>query len=160
MTSQDGPEVVVIPTPGLGNSTYLVATGDQAVAIDVPRDAWRIRAAAEARGWHITHALETHVHNDYLSGARELATTDDTVIVAPGRGGYAYAHQPADEGFEVGLGDVGLVARATAGHTPEHLSWELQHGTGAPKALFSGGSLLIGGVGRTDLLGRGPGPPH
>jgi rhodanese-related sulfurtransferase len=58
------------------------------------------------------------------------------------------------EGFELDLGDGGLVARATPGHTPEHLSWELQDGAGAPSALFSGGSLLIGGVGRTDLLGR------
>jgi glyoxylase-like metal-dependent hydrolase (beta-lactamase superfamily II)/rhodanese-related sulfurtransferase len=148
------PEVVVIPTPGLGNSTYLVGAQGHAIAIDVPRDAWRIRDVAEARGWHIDHALETHVHNDYLSGARELAADGGTTIVAPGRGGYAFAHQAAGEGDEVDLGEGGLVARATPGHTPEHLSWELQDGSGAPSAIFSGGSLLIGGVGRTDLLGR------
>ena len=154
MTERFGHEVVIIPTPGLGNSSYLVANHDQAVAIDVTRDAWRIRDAARERGWRITHALETHVHNDYLSGARELAAIDGTRIVAPGRGGYAYAHLGADEGTELDLGAGGLVARATPGHTPEHISWELQDGSGAPVALFSGGSLLIGGVGRTDLLGR------
>ncbi len=148
------PEVAVIPTPGLGNSTYLVAVGDSAVAIDVPRDAWRIGEAAARRGWRITHALETHVHNDYLSGARELASTHDARIVAPGRGGYGFSYQAADDGYEVDLVGAGLVARATPGHTPEHISWELQDGDGTPTALFSGGSLLIGGVGRTDLLGR------
>ncbi len=146
--------MVVIPTPGLGNSSYLVGAGQQAVAIDVPRDAWRLRDVAEARGWRITHALETHVHNDYLSGARELAADGGATVVAPADGGYAFAHRPAGEGLELDLGDGGLVARATPGHTPEHLSWELQDGAGHPTALFSGGSLLIGGVGRTDLLGR------
>lgn len=148
------PQVVVIPTPGLGNSTYLVGTGDEAVAIDVPRDAWRIAEIAADHGWRITHALETHVHNDYLSGARELEAAHGTSIVVSGRGEYAFGHVPADEGFEVPAGGGGLVARATPGHTPEHLSWELQDGAGRPTALFSGGSLLIGGVGRTDLLGR------
>lgn len=150
----NAPEVVVIPTPGLGNSTYLVGEGDGAVAIDVPRDGWRIAEIAQEHGWHITHALETHVHNDYLSGARELEATHGTRIVAPGRGDYAFGHIGADEGYELEVGGGGLVARATPGHTPEHLAWELQDGRGAPTALFSGGSLLIGGVGRTDLLGR------
>ena len=147
------PEVVVIPTPGLGNSSYLVAVDGRAVAIDVPRDAWRIHDAAEQRGWRITHVLETHVHNDYLSGALELAASHGATIVAPVEGGYDFGSQPAREGFELDLGGAGLVARATPGHTPEHLSWELQDGGGRPTTLFSGGSLLIGGVGRTDLLG-------
>jgi len=74
------PDVVVIPTPGLGNSTYLVAVDGRAAAIDVPRDAWRIHDVAEQRGWRITHVLETHVHNDYLSGALELAASDEATI--------------------------------------------------------------------------------
>ena len=99
------PEVVVIPTPGLGNSSYLVGAGEQAVAIDVRRDAWRVRDAAEERGWRITYVLETHVHNDYLSGALELAAHGGTTVVAPADGGYAFAHHPAGEGFELDLGD-------------------------------------------------------
>jgi len=148
------PEIVVIPTPGLGNSTYLVGRGDRAVAIDVPRDCWRVRQAAETHGWRVTHALETHVHNDYLSGAHDLAEQHGARVVAPAGGGYGFDHLPAGEGFELDLGGGGLVARATPGHTPEHISWELQDGDGRPTVLFSGGSLLIGGVGRTDLLGR------
>jgi hydroxyacylglutathione hydrolase len=74
--------------------------------------------------------------------------------VAPADGGYEFSHQAAGEGFEFDLDDGGFVALATPGHTPEHLSWELRDGSGRPVALFSGGSLLVGGVGRTDLLGR------
>lgn len=149
------PEVAIIPTPGLGNSSYLVAVDGNAAAIDVTRDAWRIRENARERGWRITHVLETHVHNDYLSGALELAASDGTTIVAPADGGYSFEHRAAGEGFELDLGGAGLVARATPGHTPEHISWELQDGDGRATVLFSGGSLLMGGVGRTDLLGRG-----
>ncbi len=147
------PQVVAVPTASLGNSTYLVGHGDVAVAVDVPRDAWRVAQVAEAHGWRITHAVETHVHNDYLSGARELRRSHGTRIVAPARGRYRFSHHAADEGFCLDLDDGALVARATPGHTPEHLSWELQDGSGRPTALFSGGSLLIAGVGRTDLLG-------
>ncbi len=147
-------EVVTVPTPGLGNNAYLVAGEDRVVAIDVPRDGWRILGAAEERGWRVTHTLETHVHNDYLTGARDLAGSHGTTVVAPAGGDYAFEHRAADEGFELDVGGAGLVARATPGHTPEHLSWELQDGAGTARALFSGGSLLIGGVGRTDLLGR------
>jgi hydroxyacylglutathione hydrolase len=146
-------EVVVVPTTGLGNQAYLVGQGDSAIAIDVPRDAWRIAQVAEARGWRITHALETHVHNDYLSGARELRRRHHARIVAPAAGRYRFAHEAAGDGFRLDLAHGGLVARATPGHTLEHLSWELQDGSGRPLSLFSGGSLLISGVGRTDLLG-------
>ena len=124
------PRVVAIETPGLGNQTYLVGSGSEAVAVDVPRDGWRIADVAQDHGWRITHALETHVHNDYLSGARELREAHGTAILAPGRGGYAFGFQPADEGFELPLDGGGLVARATPGHTPEHLAWELQDEAG------------------------------
>lgn len=147
------PEIVAVPTTGLGNSTYLLGRGAEAVAVDVPRDAWRIAGIAEEHGWRISHVIETHVHNDYLSGARELRRSHGARIVAPAVGGYRFSHQSAGEGFQLDLADGGLVARATPGHTPEHLSWELQDGAGRPTALFSGGCLLHGGVGRTDLLG-------
>ena len=147
-------QTVVIRTPGLGNSTYLLGAESSAVVIDPPRDGWRVAEIAEQHGWRITHALETHVHNDYLSGARELQRAQGTRIVAPRDGGYSFGCEPAAEAFEVAIGSGGLVARATPGHTPEHLGWEFQDGSGRPRALFSGGSLLIGGVGRTDLLGR------
>jgi glyoxylase-like metal-dependent hydrolase (beta-lactamase superfamily II) len=146
-------DVAVVPTPGLGNNAYLVASDGVAAAIDPPRDAWRMAEVAEVRGWRIRHVLETHVHNDYLSGARELRRRVGAAIVAPTRGGYRFAHHAAHDGFRIELGDIGVFARTTPGHTPEHVSWEVIARDG-PAALFSGGSLLVGGVGRTDLLGE------
>ncbi len=79
-------DIELILTPGLGNGAFLVSGGREAIVIDPPRDAWRVMAAAEQRGWRITHVLETHVHNDYLSGALELRAALGTEILAPGSG--------------------------------------------------------------------------
>jgi glyoxylase-like metal-dependent hydrolase (beta-lactamase superfamily II)/rhodanese-related sulfurtransferase len=141
-------------TPGLGDSSYLLASEREAVLVDPQRDAWRFIAAAEARGWRIRHVLETHVHNDYLSGAMETRAATGAEIVAPGRGRYEFDHRPVDEGDAVELGGLRLTAMATPGHTPEHLAWLVSEaGRDDPAAVFTGGSLLVGSVGRTDLLG-------
>ena len=147
-------DLEIVLTPGLGNATYLLASDGEVVVVDPPRDAWRVTAVADARGWRITHVVETHVHNDYLSGALELRAARRAEIVAPARGRYAFEHRGADEGDSVEIGDFQLVARATPGHTPEHLAWEVRPG-GAddPSAVLTGGSLLVGSAGRTDLLG-------
>ncbi|MEA2675749.1 MAG: hydroxyacylglutathione hydrolase [Chloroflexota bacterium] len=148
-------------TPGLGDASYLLASGREAVLVDPQRDAWRFVAAAEERGWRIRHVLETHVHNDYLSGALEAHGATGAEIAAPARGGYEFAHRPMDEGDEIELGALRLTAMATPGHTPEHLAWAVTElGTAvdpanpeAPIAVFTGGSLIVGSAGRTDLLG-------
>ncbi|HYK95416.1 MAG TPA: rhodanese-like domain-containing protein [Candidatus Dormibacteraeota bacterium] len=148
-------------TPGLGDASYLLASGREAVLVDPQRDAWRFVAAAEERGWRIRHVIETHVHNDYLSGALETHAATGAEIAAPARGGYAFEHRPMDEGDELELGALRLTAMATPGHTPEHLAWAVtQPGVAvdastpdAPLAVFTGGSLIVGSAGRTDLLG-------
>jgi hydroxyacylglutathione hydrolase len=147
-------DLELILTPGLGNAAFLIGAGREAVVVDPPRDAWRVLAAAEAHGWRITHVLETHVHNDYLSGALELRAAVGSEIVAPARGRYAFEHRPMDEGDRLELGGMGFTARSTPGHTPEHLSWEVAtEASDRPAAVATGGSLLVGSAGRTDLLG-------
>jgi glyoxylase-like metal-dependent hydrolase (beta-lactamase superfamily II)/rhodanese-related sulfurtransferase len=150
-------------TPGLGDASYLLASGREAVLVDPQRDAWRFLAVANERGWRIRYVAETHVHNDYLSGALEARAATGAEILAPARGGYEFDHRPVDEGDEVELGGLRLTALATPGHTPEHLAWAVSEpgvsggfasgGPGEPAAVFTGGSLLVGSVGRTDLLG-------
>ncbi len=148
-------DLELILTPGLGNAAFLIGAGREAVVIDPPRDAWRITAAAERRGWRITHVLETHVHNDYLSGALELRDAVGAEILAPARGRYAFRHRPMDDGETLEVGGLRLDARATPGHTPEHLAWEIStDDEPGPVAIATGGSLLVGSAGRTDLLGE------
>ncbi len=147
-------DVEVFVTDGLGDSSYLVRSGDEAALVDPQRDAWRFLRAAERTGARIRAVLETHVHNDYVSGAGEVHAATGAEVVAPAAGGYRFPHHPAAEGDEVRVGDLRLVAMATPGHTPEHLAWLAHEGEAAtPRAVFSGGSLLVGSAGRTDLLG-------
>ena len=154
-------------TPGLGDASYLLASGGEAVLVDPQRDAWRFLEVAERRGWRVRYVLDTHVHNDYISGAIETRAATGAELVMPARGGYAFEHLPADDGDSIDVGGLRLTAWATPGHTPEHLAWVVTDqsasdpaagfatGPGAevPVAAFTGGSLLVGSAGRTDLLG-------
>jgi hydroxyacylglutathione hydrolase len=141
-------------TPGLGDNSYLVASGDEAVVVDPQRDVGRFLAAAESRGVRIRHVLETHVHNDYLSGAMEIRRATGAEIVGPRKGGYEFPHRPVEEGDEVSVGDLTIGVMDTPGHTFEHVSYVAREGgREQPVAVFTGGSLMVGGAGRTDLLG-------
>jgi glyoxylase-like metal-dependent hydrolase (beta-lactamase superfamily II)/rhodanese-related sulfurtransferase len=148
-------DIKTFMTPGLGDNSFLVGSGDEAVLVDPQRDAWRFIDAAEGRGWRIRHVLETHVHNDYVSGALETrAITGADIVVHAEAGPYGFPHRPIEPGDEVRVGDLRLVARAAPGHTFEHLVWELWDGSAtAPTAVLTGGSLLVGSAGRSDLLG-------
>lgn len=144
-------EVVPFVDLGLGNSSYLVGLGDRrALAIDPRRDRSLYLEAAERRGWTIVAAAETHLHADFISGGRELQAVGAT-LYAPAGSSLAFDHHPLEPGGEVILGGLTLTAMPTPGHTPEHLSYLLSDG-GDPVALFSGGSLLVGAVARTDLI--------
>ncbi len=141
-------------TPGLGDTSYLLASGDQALIVDPQRDIGTVLAAARARDLHVAHVVETHVHNDYVSGALELRAATGAAIAGPARAGYAFPFEPLAEGDELSVGPVRIVAAETPGHTPEHLSYLVYEGDpDEPKAVFTGGSLIVGSAGRTDLLG-------
>ncbi|HYV00919.1 MAG TPA: rhodanese-like domain-containing protein [Actinomycetota bacterium] len=147
-------ELDVLVTPGLGDNSFLLASGGEAAVIDPQRDVARLLALAESRDEKIRHVLETHVHNDYLSGALEIREATGAEIAAPARGGYEFEHRPMAERDEIAVGELALAAMETPGHTPEHLSYLLKEaGSGRPVAVFTGGSLMVGSAGRTDLLG-------
>jgi hydroxyacylglutathione hydrolase len=146
-------EIQVFPTRALGDTTYLLTVGSDAALIDPQRDAWRFLAAAESQGLTVHYVLETHVHNDYLSGALEVRAANGAEVVAPARGAYRFPHRGMAEGDELDLGGMVLRAMDTPGHTPEHLAYLVAE-SGRPVAVFTGGSLLLGSAGRTDLLGH------
>jgi hydroxyacylglutathione hydrolase len=136
------PEVRVIRAPELGNSSFLVADPDagEAIVIDPFRDIDRYLAGAEELGVKIGCALDTHLHNDFVSGCRELAAEVGAATVPP------------DEGAELAVGRFTVRGLRTPGHTPTHLSY-LVCSEDRPLALFSGGALMVGAIARTDLFG-------
>jgi glyoxylase-like metal-dependent hydrolase (beta-lactamase superfamily II)/rhodanese-related sulfurtransferase len=146
-------EVVGFVDDGIGHSSYLVDLGDgSALAIDPRRLPELEQAEAAARGLRIAYTADTHSHADFVSGSPELVATGARFL-APASGGLDVAHQGLRDGDRVTIGTFALEAIATPGHTPDHLAYLLETSDGTPLALFSGGSLMVGTVGRTDLLG-------
>lgn len=144
-------------TPGLAQVAYAVgdrASGEAAL-IDPRRDVGEYLRWLEAHNLKLTAILETHVHADFVSGARELGAATGASIYASRLGEEEFPHRPLDDGDEVSVGALRLRAYYTPGHTPEHLSYLLLDPArgSEPLALFSGDSLFVGDVGRPDLLG-------
>ena len=142
--------VSIIETSGLGDRSYIVTDRGTAVVIDPQRDIDRVlTAVGDAR---ITHVLETHIHNDYVTGGLELSQTVDAEYVVPDGEDLGYpAHRVAD-GDTVETGSILLKVIHTPGHTQHHVSYELRDESGATVGVFTGGSLLFGSTGRTDLV--------
>lgn len=154
-----------IYTPGLAVNTYLIGhtASQEALVIDPTRDIGPILSLATEKRVAIRGILETHVHADFLSGSKELkeSLNGKPLIFCSAMGGPqwlpAYADTLVYDGDSITLGDGGLIALHTPGHTPEHICWLAVEDMGAEKrpwALFSGDTLFVGSIGRPDLFGE------
>jgi hydroxyacylglutathione hydrolase len=149
------PRVDLFRASELGNSTFLVSDPEagEAVAIDPLRDVAQYLDRAEELGVRLTHSLETHVHNDFVSGSLELQAEVGASVCAAEDSGLEFPFQPMRETTEVPVGRWRLRARRTPGHTPNHLSYLVLGPDGKEIAIFSGGALMVGAIARTDLFG-------
>jgi hydroxyacylglutathione hydrolase len=144
-------EVLTVETPSLGDRSYVATDGRHAVVVDPQRDLDRVLARTEPRGLTITHVLETHVHNDYLTGGLALAREVGADYCLHADDPVRYDRRGLRDGDLLVSGDLRVRAVATPGHTFTHLAYVLEGG--GRTVVFSGGSLLHGSTGRTDLLG-------
>jgi len=145
-------DVVGLVDGGLGNSTYLVDLGDgRALVVDPSRDVRAVRGLAQRLGLRVAFVADTHLHADFLSGARQFAADDGAVILASAAAGREFGHTGLRDGQDVDLGGLRLQALATPGHTAEHVSFLLLDGD-RPVGVFTGGSLMVGTAARTDLV--------
>ncbi|WP_281974452.1 MBL fold metallo-hydrolase [Halobacillus litoralis] len=154
----------------LAQMSYMVAcqkTGD-AIIIDPGRDLSPYLETAEKEGLTIKQAAETHIHADFLSGARELANKKNVKLYLSDEGGddwkYQYLeevdHQLVKDGDDIHVGFVRLEVMHTPGHTPESLSFLLTDeggGSDVPMGVFTGDFVFVGDVGRPDLLEKSAG---
>jgi hydroxyacylglutathione hydrolase len=141
-----------ISTASLGDHSYIVVVEDEAVAIDIQRDLDRFEAVLEGINAELKAVFETHIHNDYVSGGKRFASEHDSMYVLPANTGAKYDHTPMSDGDALRVGGWVIRAMHTPGHTHNHTSYVLESPSG-PVAIFSGGSMLVGAVGRSDLLG-------
>src|SRR5262249_459108 len=138
---------------GLAQASFLIGCDrtKKAVVIDPRRDASIYTASATQSGATIVASIETHVHADFVSGARELAAKGADVFAGPGSD-LEFPHHAFKDGATRPIGDITIMCLHTPGHTPEHICL-LAEQPGQPSRLFTGDLLFVGAVGRPDLLG-------
>ena len=153
----------------LAQTSYLIGcqrTGE-AVVVDPNRDVEQYISAAAADGLRVTHVTETHIHADFVSGARELAARTNAQLLlsdeGPAEWKYAYAADVGarllHDGDTFTVGNVRIEALHTPGHTPEHLSFVVTDlaTNSEPWGILTGDVVFVGDVGRPDLLERAAG---
>ncbi len=142
---------------GVSDRSYLVIheATRRAIVVDAQRDVWTYLDAADAAGATITHAFDTHVHNDFVSGSFGLHERAGAVVVQAAEAHVAYPNRGVRDGDVVEIAP-GFSVRAlhTPGHTFHHMTFALEE-DGKTVGLFTGGSLLVETIGRTDLVSPG-----
>jgi hydroxyacylglutathione hydrolase len=136
----------------------------EALIVDPNRDVERYVQAAAAHRMRIRYVTETHIHADFLSGSRELASTTGATLLLSAHGGDAWSYRYADgasarlvrDGDSVSVGQVRLDVRHAPGHTPEHIVFLVTDtaASARPMGMFTGDFIFVGDVGRPDLLER------
>ncbi|GAA2864973.1 MBL fold metallo-hydrolase [Pseudonocardia halophobica] len=144
--------VETIETTSLGDRSYLIHDGETAVVVDPQRDIDRITGLLDAGGLRLTLAVETHVHNDYVSGGLELARTTGATYVLASGDELEFEFRPVADGEVLEAGRMRLRVLHTPGHTHHHVSYVLQDADRRVHGVFTGGSMLYGATGRTDLV--------
>lgn len=139
-------QIIQVRRTGKGCLAYLLGSGDEAAVIDPSLPADIYVELAHRRGWTIRRVLETHIHADHLSRARELATQIGAALLLPVQQRARFPFTPVAGGDRVQIGNATIAAMHTPGHTGESTSFVLNDA-----AVFTGDTLFTNGVGRPDL---------
>ena len=142
----------VIATEELGDRSYVIHDGQLAVVVDPQRDLDRVEQVLDDQGVVCALVLETHIHNDYVTGGFELASRHDCRYVVSADDDVTFQRHAVRDGDELTVGALTVKVVATPGHTDTHLSYVISDEVEGVPAVFTGGSLLYGSVGRTDLV--------
>jgi glyoxylase-like metal-dependent hydrolase (beta-lactamase superfamily II) len=138
--------VIQVRRTGKGCLSYVVGSGGEAAVIDASVSSDVYAQIAADHGWRIRHVIETHVHADHLSRARQLAAETAATLVLPPQRRVSFPFTPIADGEQISFGAATLIAMHTPGHTDESTSYGLNG-----IAVFTGDTLFTHGVGRPDL---------
>lgn len=143
-----GSEVIQVRRTGKGCLSYILESEGEAVVIDASVDAEVYVRLIRERGWRPVAVVDTHIHADHLSRSRLLARLEGVELWLPAQGRCRHPFRPLADGDRISFGSAELVALHTPGHTAESTTYMLD---GA--AAFTGDTLFLAGVGRSDLEG-------
>jgi glyoxylase-like metal-dependent hydrolase (beta-lactamase superfamily II) len=139
-------QVVQVRRTGKGCLSYVVGSNDEAAVIDPSVSSDLYSAIAREHGWSIRFVLETHIHADHVSRARDVARQTGATLLLPPQDRVRFAFTPLADGDRVSIGKAVITALHTPGHTNESTSFLLNE-----SAIVTGDTLFKNGVGRPDL---------
>lgn len=143
--------IITFKTEGLAHISYIVSSRQDAAVIDPRRDINDYIVTSREKGLRIRYVLETHRNEDMVSGGKELGEVTGAVVYHGGQLDFHYG-SPLSDGQLLPLGDLSIRAIHTPGHTPESYSFVVEEEKG-PVVIFTGDTMFVGEVGRTDLAG-------
>jgi len=144
-----GAKVVQLRRRGKGCLSYVVGAGERCVVIDPSLNSEQYLAVAAANGWSISHVLDTHLHADHISGARELVALSGATLLLSPSDPFEFPFEALTDGRRLELtDDVHLTVSAVSvpGHTEGSTMYQL-----GETAIFTGDTLFLESVGRPDL---------
>ena len=146
-------EIINVDTPTLGDRGYIAHDGKTALVVDPQRDIDRVEQVLSDHSLALGAVVETHMHNDYVSGGLVLARKYQAKYITSADDPVSFGRVAARDLEEFSIGNFGIKALHTPGHTFTHLSYILMDQQGKSTGIFTGGSMLHGSTGRPDLLG-------
>jgi hydroxyacylglutathione hydrolase len=147
------PKIINLDTPTLGDRSYIVHDDKTALVVDPQRDIDRVEEILNSEGVKVGAVVETHMHNDYVSGGLVLALKHSVKYITSSDDDVRFDRVSIMDKEIVSVGDFAIQALHTPGHTFTHMSYILLSPDENAKAIFTGGSMLHGSTGRPDLLG-------
>lgn len=146
-------KVIHVDTASLGDRSYIAHDGTTALVVDPQRDIDRVIEILDMEGVKLGAVVETHMHNDYVSGGLQLARDFGVRYIVNEADPVKYDRFAVIDEQHVDIGNFEIQVLHTPGHTFTHLSYVLHNEKGEPIGVFTGGSMLHGSTGRPDLLG-------
>jgi hydroxyacylglutathione hydrolase len=146
----------IVKSEGIAHNSYFLSDGDEAVVVDPRRDCQIYKRIAQEECAKIKNILETHRNEDYVIGSFELQNITDAEICHSKELPFKYGEHNLSDGETLSVGNLKIKALHTPGHTNESLCYAVYKPAQSNDALmvFTGDTLFVGSVGRTDLYGR------
>src|ERR1700730_8240475 len=123
MSGREVMQIEVLSTDELGDRSYVVHDGRAAVVVDPQRDIDRVERYLTAAGVTASLILETHIHNDYVTGGYQLAQHTRAGYAVNAADPVAFDRLQLRDGDTLTAGSLGIQAMATPGHTDTHLAY-------------------------------------
>ncbi len=152
-------KLFTVKSESLAHNSYFLSDGEEAAVVDARRDCQVYVRLAKRECVKIKYVFETHRNEDYVVGSQELQRLTGAEICHSKELNFRYGDHSLEGEETFNIGSLKLRALYTPGHTNESLCYSVCESLNSESLLvFTGDTLFVGSVGRTDLQGEAARP--